>query len=51
MIFKQIKINKIKLKNRIVVSPMCQYSGKNGEPTSWHMEHLIMEKLHTQIYV
>ena len=19
---------------------MCQYSGKNGEPTSWHMEHL-----------
>lgn len=40
MIFKQIKINKIKLKNRIVVSPMCQYSGKNGEPTGWHMEHL-----------
>ena len=40
MIFKEIKINKIKLKNRIVVSPMCQYSAKNGEPTKWHFEHL-----------
>lgn len=40
MIFKEIKINKVKLKNRIVVSPMCQYSGKNGEPTNWHFNHL-----------
>ena len=40
MILNKITINKIKLKNRIVVSPMCQYSGKNGEPTNWHFEHL-----------
>ena len=40
MVFKELKINKIKLKNRIVVSPMCQYSGNNGCPTEWHYEHL-----------
>ncbi len=40
MIFNNLKINKIKLKNRIVVSPMCQYSSKNGSPTSWHYHHL-----------
>jgi 2,4-dienoyl-CoA reductase-like NADH-dependent reductase (Old Yellow Enzyme family) len=40
MIFKKLKINKIQLKNRIVVSPMCQYSAKNGCPTTWHYNHL-----------
>ena len=40
MIFNNLKINKINLKNRIVVSPMCQYSSKNGSPTSWHYHHL-----------
>tara|TARA_B100000780_G_scaffold30587_1_gene19331 strand:- start:1156 stop:2214 length:1059 start_codon:yes stop_codon:yes gene_type:complete len=40
MIFKSLKINNITLKNRIVVSPMCQYSSKNGSPSKWHYEHL-----------
>ena len=40
MILKPIKINNILLKNRFVVSPMCQYSAKNGCPTKWHYEHL-----------
>lgn len=40
MILKPIKINKILLKNRFVVSPMCQYSAKNGCPTEWHYKHL-----------
>jgi 2,4-dienoyl-CoA reductase-like NADH-dependent reductase (Old Yellow Enzyme family) len=40
MILKPIKINKILLKNRFVVSPMCQYSAKNGCPTKWHYKHL-----------
>ena len=40
MIFKQLKINNIILKNRIVVSPMCQYSAVNGCPTIWHFNHL-----------
>ena len=40
MIFKEMKINNIKLKNRIVVSPMCQYSAEKGSPSEWHYHHL-----------
>ena len=39
MIFKKILINKTTLKNRIVISPMCQYSAVKGLPTSWHFSH------------
>jgi len=28
------------LKNRIVVSPMCQYSAHHGVPNEWHLVHL-----------
>jgi 2,4-dienoyl-CoA reductase-like NADH-dependent reductase (Old Yellow Enzyme family) len=28
------------LRNRIVVSPMCQYSSRDGHPTDWHLVHL-----------
>ncbi|MHB8854967.1 MAG: NADH:flavin oxidoreductase/NADH oxidase [Ignavibacteriaceae bacterium] len=28
------------MKNRIVVSPMCQYSSNDGIPTDWHLVHL-----------
>ena len=40
MIFKKLKINKVILRNRIVVSPMCQYSANNGKPSKWHYNHL-----------
>ena len=40
MIQKKLKINKILLKNRLVVSPMCQYSAINGSPSEWHYQHL-----------
>ena len=40
MIFKKFKINKVNFLNRIIVSPMCQYSAKNGCPTKWHYQHL-----------
>jgi 2,4-dienoyl-CoA reductase-like NADH-dependent reductase (Old Yellow Enzyme family) len=30
----------VTLRNRIVVSPMCQYSSKDGHPTPWHLVHL-----------
>jgi 2,4-dienoyl-CoA reductase-like NADH-dependent reductase (Old Yellow Enzyme family) len=38
--FKKFKIGNHLLKNRYVVSPMCQYSAKNGNPTDWHYSHL-----------
>ncbi len=28
------------LKNRIVISPMCQYSASEGMPNNWHLVHL-----------
>tara|TARA_B100000963_G_scaffold360833_2_gene393374 strand:+ start:358 stop:1416 length:1059 start_codon:yes stop_codon:yes gene_type:complete len=40
MIFEKLKINKTNLKNRIVISPMCQYSANNGNPSKWHYKHL-----------
>ena len=40
MIFKKFKIKKINFLNRIILSPMCQYSAINGCPTEWHYQHL-----------
>src|SRR6056300_770024 len=40
MIFKNLRINNIKLKNRVAVGPMCQYSAINGKPSEWHYHHL-----------
>ena len=39
-LFSPLKIRSTELKNRIVVSPMCQYSSINGVPTDWHLVHL-----------
>ncbi|PJD94239.1 MAG: oxidoreductase [Parachlamydia sp.] len=35
-----LKIRDVQLKNRIVVSPMCQYSAKEGMANDWHLVHL-----------
>ncbi len=34
------KLRDLELKNRIAVSPMCEYSANDGHPTSWHFVHL-----------
>lgn len=39
-LFAPLKIMGVELKNRIAVSPMCQYSSNNGIPTEWHLVHL-----------
>lgn len=41
-LFSPITIRKETFKNRVFVSPMCQYSSDNqdGHPTDWHMVHL-----------
>ena len=39
-LFTPLKIREIELKNRIVVSPMCQYSAQDGHPQTWHLVHL-----------
>ncbi|MDQ5986817.1 MAG: NADPH dehydrogenase [Syntrophus sp. SKADARSKE-3] len=40
MLFDQLKIREIMLRNRIVVSPMCQYSSEDGYANDWHLVHL-----------
>jgi 2,4-dienoyl-CoA reductase-like NADH-dependent reductase (Old Yellow Enzyme family) len=39
-LFSPLKIKSVELKNRIAVSPMCQYSSINGMPNDWHLVHL-----------
>jgi len=39
-LFSPFRIREIELKNRIVVSPMCEYSAKEGHPQAWHLVHL-----------
>ncbi|KAK1722967.1 NADH:flavin oxidoreductase/NADH oxidase [Colletotrichum acutatum] len=39
-LFSPLKIRGLTLHNRIIVSPMCQYSADNGHMTAWHKTHL-----------
>ncbi len=39
-LFSPLKIKDVEFKNRIFVSPMCQYSAENGMPNAWHQVHL-----------
>ena len=39
-LFSPFTLRGVTLSNRIVVSPMCQYSAERGEATAWHMIHL-----------
>ncbi|MFM2369691.1 MAG: hypothetical protein RL619_2001, partial [Bacteroidota bacterium] len=39
-LFSPLQIKTITLKNRIVISPMCQYSAIDGFANDWHLVHL-----------
>ena len=39
-LFSPLKIRGVELKNRLVVSPMCQYSSIDGFANEWHLVHL-----------
>ena len=39
-LFEPITIRDITLKNRITVSPMCEYSSVDGFANNWHLVHL-----------
>lgn len=38
--FTPFRLRDLNLRNRIVVSPMCQYSAVDGMPNDWHLVHL-----------
>jgi len=39
-LFSPVGVGSLKLRNRIVIAPMCQYSAVEGEMTDWHQIHL-----------
>lgn len=39
-LFEPFSLREVTFRNRIWVSPMCQYSSANGMPTDWHLVHL-----------
>ncbi|MBW4615621.1 MAG: NADH:flavin oxidoreductase/NADH oxidase [Desmonostoc vinosum HA7617-LM4] len=39
-LFEPLKIREITFRNRIAVSPMCQYSSTDGYANDWHLVHL-----------
>jgi anthraniloyl-CoA monooxygenase len=38
--FTPYRLRDLVLPNRVVVSPMCQYSAEDGTPSDWHLVHL-----------
>jgi len=40
LLFTPLKIRDVGFRNRIVVSPMCQYSSTGGFANDWHLVHL-----------
>ena len=39
-LFSPLQIGSVRLPNRIVVSPMCEYSSADGFASDWHLVHL-----------
>jgi 2,4-dienoyl-CoA reductase-like NADH-dependent reductase (Old Yellow Enzyme family) len=39
-LFSVLRLRGLEFKNRVFVSPMCQYSSSEGLPNEWHMVHL-----------
>ena len=40
LLFSPLTLRGVTLKNRVVISPMCQYSARDGMPDDWHFVHL-----------
>src|SRR3954453_148060 len=39
-LFEPLMIGNLRLANRIIIAPMCQYSAQDGQATDWHLIHL-----------
>jgi 2,4-dienoyl-CoA reductase-like NADH-dependent reductase (Old Yellow Enzyme family) len=39
-LFDEFRLKDVTPRNRIAVSPMCQYSSDDGFPNDWHLVHL-----------
>src|SRR5512140_566535 len=39
-LFTPLRLRDVEFRNRVFVSPMCQYSSEGGLPNDWHLVHL-----------
>ncbi len=40
LLFSALELRGVTLPNRVVISPLCMYSAKEGVATDWHFAHL-----------
>ena len=40
VLFSQLKLRSLEVRNRVMVSPIAQYCAEDGAPTEWHLVHL-----------
>ncbi len=40
VLFSPLRLRELTIRNRVFVSPMCQYSSTDGMPNNWHLVHL-----------
>ena len=40
-LFSVLRLRGVEFRNRVFVSPMCQYSSETGMPNEWHFVHLM----------
>ena len=40
VLFSPLELREVVFRNRVFVSPMCQYTSRDGFPTDWHLVHL-----------
>jgi len=41
-LFKPLKLRGMTMQNRIMLSPLCQYSAEDGHYTMWHQTHMVL---------
>src|SRR5690606_22788967 len=41
LLFSPLDLGGIEIANRITISPMCQYSARDGTCNDWHLQHLM----------
>ncbi len=39
-LFEPIRIRDLKIRNKVFMAPMCQYSAEDSKPNDWHLIHL-----------
>ena len=40
-LFSPLQLGGIEIANRVTISPMCQYSARDGTANDWHLQHLM----------